>query len=97
MLPETRMWVAILHRCLRDMVSEIPRIRASATTYLTRRSKDLRIVCDFAGVSIEKVIRAAEFLEEIPPQQGVIFLERLMKDYEKSYQESKGEEEDGNQ
>lgn len=81
------MWVAVLHRCLRDMVSEVPRIRGEATAYLTRRTKDLRIVCDHAGVNIEKVIQAAEYLQEIPPQQGVVYLNKLMKNYEQSYQE----------
>ena len=69
------------------MISEIPRIRGEATVYLTRRTKDLRIVCDFADVNIEKVIQAAEYLQEIPPQQGVVYLNKLMKNYEQSYQE----------
>ena len=68
------------------MVSEVPRIRGEATAYLTRRTKDLRIVCDHAGVNIEKVIQAAEYLQEIPPQQGVVYLNKLMKNYEQSYQ-----------
>lgn len=97
MLPEERLWVAVLHRTLRDIVSEIPRIRGEATAYLTRQTKDLRIVCDHAGVSIKKVIQAAEYLQEIPPQQGVIYLDKLMKDYEQAYQETTGEEEDADQ
>jgi len=35
------------------------------------------MVCDMAGVIPEKVIRAAQYLEELGPQEGVVYLSQL--------------------
>lgn len=78
--PERQVWVAILYRALRDMVSENPRIRDEATTYLTRKSTDLAIVCDHAEMEITKVIQAARHLQDLPPRQGIVYIQRLLQE-----------------
>ena len=75
---EHRVWVAILYRALRDMVSENPRVRDEATTYLTRESKDLSIVCDHADIEITKIIQAARHLQDLPANQGIVYIEKLL-------------------
>jgi hypothetical protein len=53
------------------------RIRDEALAFLPRQSIDLNMVCDMAGVIPEKVIRAARYLEELGPNEGVVYLVEL--------------------
>ena len=79
---ERRLWCAVLYRQMRDIMSGTPLIRDSAIHYLTRRSRDLRIVCDFADFDMDSVIKAAKKLEGLGIKEGVVYLGDLMKEDE---------------
>jgi len=63
-------------------MSGTPLIRDSAIHYLTRRSRDLRIVCDFVDFDMDSVIKAAKKLEGLGIKEGVVYLGDLMKEDE---------------
>ena len=79
---ERRLWCAVLYRQLRDVMSGTPHIRDSAIHYLTRKSRDLRIVCEMAEFDMDSVIRAAKRLEGLGIKEGVLYLGDLMKEDE---------------
>lgn len=76
---ETRLWQAVVHQCLRDILSYNPRVRDEAVIFLRRQTVDLNMLCDLADVIPEKVISAARYLVELGPQEGVVYLSRLMR------------------
>lgn len=78
MLPEQRVWSAVIYRMLRDTLSEDKRIREEAIHWLTNTSSDLIMVCDLAEVDHRKVQSAAHHLKELPPRAGSVYLERLV-------------------
>ena len=78
MLPEQRIWSAVIHRMLRDTLSEDKRIREEAIHWLTNTSSDLIMVCDLAEVNHRKVQSAARHLKELSPRAGSVYLSRLV-------------------
>lgn len=59
-------------------MSEDHRVRDEATAYLTHQSKDLSIVCDHADIEITKIIQAARHLQDLPANQGIVYIEKLL-------------------
>jgi len=76
---EIRLWQAVVYQALRDTLSPNQRVRDAALSYLYRQTVDLNMVCDMAGVAPRKVIRAARYLEELGPREGVVYLGELFK------------------
>ena len=76
-MAETRLWQSVLYQALRDTLSYDQRIRDEALVFLDHQTVDLNMVCDMAGVIPEKVIRAAQYLEELGPREGVVYLSQL--------------------
>jgi DNA-binding phage protein len=81
--PEERMWAAVLHRAFKDMTAHKPETRESAIGYLTKSSKGLSEVCEMAGVNMDSVIKAARHLKELDDEEGMVYLNVLMKDEDK--------------
>lgn len=71
------MWQAVVYQALRDTLSYNRRVRDGALSFLHRQTVDLNMVCDMASVIPEKVIRAARYLEELGPREGVVYLGQL--------------------
>lgn len=61
-------------------MSEDRRIREEAIHWLTRQSRDLIMVCDLADINYQKVISAANYLKELPPRAGYVYLNKLLDD-----------------
>jgi hypothetical protein len=74
---ELRLWQAVVYQVLRDTLSYDQRVRDAALSYLHRQTVDFDMVCDMAGVAPRKVIRAARYLEELGPREGVVYLGQL--------------------
>ena len=75
-----RLWLTVIYRALRDTLSEDRRIREEAIHWLTRSSRDLIMVCDLADINYRKVISAANYLKELPPRAGYVYLNKLLDD-----------------
>jgi len=78
MIAENRVWAAVIYRMLRDTMSEDRRIREEAIHWLTNTSQDLIMVCDLADVNYSNVQAAANFLKDLSPRAGYVYLEKLI-------------------
>jgi hypothetical protein len=68
--PENYLWQAVIWRCLRDCVSEDPKIRADAHAWVHSNTRDFHQVCDLADFLSEHVTRAEKVLYDLGCVRG---------------------------